>query len=202
MTRSTSSLGLSKNNQRSTRTSKSGSSSSSRSHSPKPSKSPTINFYSFNPINRDLNDILRNFVDELCDVFIEAQTVVIIVNFTSSKDQELSQIFDWLLSNTHKDKYKTLLGYFYDQGVATKRNQRKAYCLYLSAAKKGYPIAEDLLGDCYYSGQGTTRDPIYWYKMSADNGHEVAKQRVQSLLNLISHHPQIEDSLSSKSVDM
>ncbi|CAG8691805.1 28334_t:CDS:2, partial [Gigaspora margarita] len=146
--------------------SKSVSSSSSRSHSPKPLKSPTINFYSFNPINRDLNDILRNFVDELCDVFIkarqdgknEAQTVVIIANFTSSKDQELSQIYDWLLNNTHKDKYKTLLGYFYDQGVATKRNQRKAYCLYLSAAKKGYPIAEDLLGDCYYSGQGTTRD--------------------------------------------
>ncbi|CAG8470428.1 4122_t:CDS:2 [Dentiscutata heterogama] len=155
MTRSTSSLGLSRNNRKPTKPLKSSiiSATSSRCQSPKPLKSPTISLYNLTPIDRDLNDILRNLVDELCDFFVkarqdgknEAQTVDVIVNFSTSKNQDLSQIFDWLLNNTHKDKYKTLLGYFYDQ---------------------------------------------------------VAKRRVQSLLNLIAHHPNVEDSLLSKGVDM
>ncbi|CAG8751084.1 911_t:CDS:1, partial [Racocetra persica] len=184
MTRSPSSLGLSKTPRKSTKSSKSSVTSSSsppRCHSPKPSRSSTISLHNLNYIDRDLNDVLRNFVDELCDNFIkarqdgknEAQSVDIILDYFSSKCLDSVQIFDWLLNNTHKDKYKTLLGYFYDQGIATNRNQRKAYCLYLSAAKKGYSIAEDLLGDCYYSGQGTTRDrdmAFEWYQKAADNG--------------------------------
>ncbi|CAG8573523.1 85_t:CDS:2 [Dentiscutata erythropus] len=147
MTRSTSSLGLSRNNRKPTKPLKSSvTSTPSRCHSPKALKSPTISLYNLTPIDRDLNDILRNLVDELCEIFVkarqdgknEAQTVDVIVNFSTLKNQDLSQIFDWLLNNTHKDKYKTLLGYFYDQGIATKRNQRKAYCLYLSAGKKGF----------------------------------------------------------------
>ncbi|CAG8557760.1 9652_t:CDS:2 [Cetraspora pellucida] len=254
MTRSPSSLGLSKNPRKSTKSSKSSkssvtsSSSPPRCHSPKPLRSSTISLHN---MDRDLNDVLRNFVDELCDIFVkarqdgknEAQTVDIILDYFSSKNLDYTQVFDWLLNNTHKDKYKTILGYFYDQGIATNRNQRKAYCLYLSAAKKGYSIAEDLLGDCYYSGQGTTRDrdmafewyqkaadngstgsqfslgicyafgeegkgtdedldkAIYWYQMSAKNGHEIAQRRVQSLLNLMSRKPHVEDTLS-KGVDM
>ncbi|CAG8591065.1 560_t:CDS:2, partial [Scutellospora calospora] len=175
MTRSTSSLGLSKTYRKSTKSSKSSNSSSPpRCISPKSLKSPNSSLYNINPIDRDLNDILRNFVDELCEIFVkarqdgknEAQSVDIILNFFSLKNQDFGQIFVWLLNNTHKDKYRTILGYFYDQGIATNRNQRKAYCLYLSAGKK------------------------------------VAQRRVQSLLNLMAHGPHVDDSLSSKGADM
>ncbi|CAG8750880.1 12953_t:CDS:1, partial [Acaulospora morrowiae] len=112
-------------------------------------------------IDYELNDALRFLVDGLCDIFVdarqsgmnEAQTVELMFNYFTLQDQDPSQIFDWLQNNTHKNKYTTLLGYFYDQGIANARNQRKAYCLYLSAAKRDYYIAQDLLGDCYYSGQ-------------------------------------------------
>ncbi|RHZ54294.1 hypothetical protein Glove_428g59 [Diversispora epigaea] len=131
-------------------------------------------------IDYELNDLFRSIVDDLCAIFVDArqsglneqQTVEILLVYFNHRNQDPTQIFEWLQNKTHKYKYTTLLGYFYDQGIGTTRNQRKAYCLYLSAAKKDYSVAQDLLGDCYYSGQGTTRDrnmAFSWYQKAADN---------------------------------
>ncbi|CAG8521919.1 13043_t:CDS:2 [Acaulospora colombiana] len=189
MTRSILALDVTKT--RTSRRSSKSSITSSTSNPPSIPTSPTtkssgaVNKSDRNPrspsIDYELNDALRSLVDELCDIFVdarqrgmnEAQTVELLHNYFKLQNQDPSQIFEWLQNNTHKNEYTTILGYFYDQGIANARNQRKAYCLYLSAAKKGYNLAQDLLGDCYYSGQGTTRDrdmAFEWYHKAADNG--------------------------------
>ncbi|CAG8445741.1 5582_t:CDS:2 [Diversispora eburnea] len=135
---------------------------SSTSSSPPRIKSPTsstnstvgTNFRSrSSSIDYELNDLFCSIVDDLCAIFVDArqsglneqQTVEILLVYFNHRNQDPTQIFEWLQNKTHKYKYTTLLGYFYDQGIGTIRNQRKAYCLYLSAAKKDYSVAQDLL---------------------------------------------------------
>ncbi|CAG8568526.1 6824_t:CDS:10 [Dentiscutata erythropus] len=134
-----------------------------------------------NNLSHDLNDILRGFVDELCEIFIEARqrgkpdtnTCKLFTDYLKSENQNVEQIFECLLNNTHRPEYTALLGYFYSKGIGTKPSFRKAYSLYLSEAKKDYFIAQDLVGDCYYLGRGTIRDcrmAFEWYQKAADNG--------------------------------
>ncbi|CAG8496912.1 6228_t:CDS:10, partial [Racocetra fulgida] len=154
---------------------------SSRKASIVSSSAPPSPHFIQNNLSHDLNDILRGFVDELCEIFIEARqrgkpdttTCKLFTDYLKSQNQNVEQIFECLLNNTHRPEYTALLGYFYSKGIGTKPSFRKAYSLYLSEAKKDFFIAQDLVGDCYYLGRGTIKDcrmAFEWYQKAADNG--------------------------------
>ncbi|CAG8500141.1 20947_t:CDS:10, partial [Racocetra persica] len=154
---------------------------SSRKASIVSSSAPPSPHFLQNNLSHDLNDILRGFVDELCEIFIEARqrgkpdttTCKLFTDYLKSQNQNVEQIFECLLNNTHRPEYTALLGYFYSKGIGTKPSFRKAYSLYLSEAKKDFFIAQDLVGDCYYLGRGTIKDcrmAFEWYQKAADNG--------------------------------
>ncbi|KAF0462073.1 HCP-like protein [Gigaspora margarita] len=145
------------------------------------SSTPSSPHFIQNSLSHDLNDILRGFVDELCEIFIEARqrgkpdtnTCKLFTDYLKSQNQNVEQIFECLLNNTHRPEYTALLGYFYFKGIGTKPSFRKAYSTYLSEAKKDFFIAQDLVGDCYYLGRGTIKDcrmAFEWYQKAADNG--------------------------------
>ncbi|CAG8532741.1 3818_t:CDS:10 [Cetraspora pellucida] len=154
---------------------------SSRKASIVSSSAPPSPHFIQNNLSHDLIDILRGFVDELCEIFIEARqrgkpdanTCKLFTDYLKSQNQNVEQIFECLLNNTHRPEYTALLGYFYSKGIGTKPSFRKAYSLYLSEAKKDFFLAQDLVGDCYYLGRGTIKDcrmAFEWYQKAADNG--------------------------------
>lgn len=74
-----------------------------------------------------------------------------------------------------------LLGTFYLEGFGYKKNEEKAFALFLEAAKLQEPSAMYHLGYCYKLGLGTLRDDtamLYWYKKAAE------RQEVHALYEL------------------
>ncbi|CAG8567429.1 4715_t:CDS:2 [Dentiscutata erythropus] len=125
--------------------------------------------------------IKKRVADEIVELFVEAQqigkddTVIIkmILDHIKKRNTNSVEVLEWLLSNQHTLQYKTLLGYFYLHDIGTEIDTRKAYVLYLAAAKKDYPIAQYLLGECYSSGSGTKSDEklaFQWYQKAAEGG--------------------------------
>ncbi|CAG8542695.1 14162_t:CDS:2 [Acaulospora colombiana] len=132
--------------------------------------------------DRKTQEALRKLVDELVDLFVEAQNLgkddnkitQLILDHIVKKNHGAHEVLKWLHSNQHKLQYKTLLGYFYLHDIGTEIDLRKAYNLYLAAAKKDYPIAQYLLGECYSSGVGTKTDEklaFQWYQKAAEVGN-------------------------------
>ncbi|CAG8677428.1 11230_t:CDS:1, partial [Cetraspora pellucida] len=109
--------------------------------------------------HRKLKDAVKKIVDEILELFIEAQQIGkddsgitnMILDHTKKRNTNAVEVLEWLLCNQHTLQYKTLLGYFYLHDIGTEIDTRKAYVLYLAAAKKDYPIAQYLLGECYSS---------------------------------------------------
>jgi len=133
-----------------------------------------------NSPDRNREDPTKKVVDELLSLFMESYEIdphhalsKTIQEFLENQQEETSEIFDWLLKTQLSLQYKILLGYFYLNGIGTSIEKRKAFVLFLSAAKKQYAIAQDLLGYCYLNGKGTVKDETLafeWYQTAAANG--------------------------------
>src|SRR5207244_3963841 len=69
------------------------------------------------------------------------------------------------------------LGYCYQYGIETEKNEIGAFELYKKAAEKGDIDSIHQLGYCYQHGIGTEKDEIKsfeLYKEAADKGHNVS----------------------------
>ncbi|CAG8499714.1 11164_t:CDS:1 [Acaulospora colombiana] len=133
-------------------------------------------------INRDENDALRGYVDEVVLTFVSAREKG--YNFSSVADcirqtistqiYEPNQLFFWLQNNQNTPQYITLLGFFHFQGIGTSHaDKRKGFHLFLTAAKMEYYVAQDLVADCYCFGHGTPKMPelsFEWYQKANHNG--------------------------------
>src|SRR4030095_494515 len=59
-----------------------------------------------------------------------------------------------------------ILGYFYENGIGTIKDEEKAFQWYLKSAEGGDHSGQYNLGDCYENGIGTTKDEekaFQWY---------------------------------------
>ncbi|PKK73448.1 kinase-like protein [Rhizophagus irregularis] len=77
-----------------------------------------------------------------------------------------------------------MLGRCYECGIGTKIDKCRAFELYHKAAKLGDSQAQYNLAFMYKNGYGTTKDfdkATYWYKKSADQGHEDANNKLYQL---------------------
>jgi hypothetical protein len=141
-----------------------------------------------NTFDRSREDPTKKIIDELLSLFMETYEInpndsllKTIKEFLENQKEETSKIFDWLLTTQLSLQYKILLGYFYLNGIGTSVENRKAFVLFLSAARKQYAIAQDLLGSCYLNGKGTVKDEILafeWYQKAAANGSVTAFQNL------------------------
>ncbi|CAI2167077.1 18310_t:CDS:2 [Funneliformis geosporum] len=139
-----------------------------------------------NTADRTREDPTKKIVDELLSLFLETYEIdsghalsKAIQKFLENQKQTKTEIFGWLLRTQLSLQYKILLGYFYLNGIGTSIENRKAFVLFLSAAKKQYAIAQDLLGYCYLNGKGTVKDETLafeWYQKASANGSVTAFQ--------------------------
>ncbi|CAG8594135.1 18078_t:CDS:2 [Racocetra fulgida] len=142
--------------------------------------------------HRKLKDAIKKIVDEILELFIEAQqigkddngTTKMILDHIKKRNTNAVEVLEWLLNNQHTLQYKTLLGYFYLHDIGTEIDTRKAYVLYLAAAKKDYPIAQYLLGECYSSDMA-----IHYYSKASKLGHESSQIVMNKLLKATSSPP-------------
>ncbi|RIB04848.1 hypothetical protein C2G38_2119756 [Gigaspora rosea] len=153
-----------------------------RSVSPQPISSNRGRSVSPQPLSyRKHQDSTKKIVDQILGIFLHSQrtgrddnrTTEIILDTIKKFNCDAAKVLNWLSHNQNKLEYKTLLGYFYLHDIGTEIDTRKAYNLYLAAAKKDYPIAQYLLGECYASGLGTKTDEMMafqWYQKAAEGG--------------------------------
>ncbi|CAG8536821.1 21208_t:CDS:1, partial [Racocetra persica] len=129
-----------------------------RSVSPQPLSSNTSRGRSVSPqplSYRKHQDTTKKIADQILGIFLHSQhtgrddkrTTEIILDTIKKFNSDAARILDWLSHNQNKLEYKTLLGYFYLHDIGTEIDTRKAYNLYLAAAKKDYSIAQYLLGE-------------------------------------------------------
>ncbi|UZO03689.1 uncharacterized protein OCT59_024092 [Rhizophagus irregularis] len=77
-----------------------------------------------------------------------------------------------------------ILGRCYECGIGTKIDKCRAFELYHKAAELGDSQAQYNLAFMYKNGYGTTKDfdkATYWYRKSADQGHEDAHNKLYQL---------------------
>ncbi|GBC09532.1 hypothetical protein RclHR1_08950010 [Rhizophagus clarus] len=73
------------------------------------------------------------------------------------------------------------LGYCYDHGMGTTKNELKAFEWYLKSAENGNIMAQKNLGYCYLNGSGTVKNEIKafeWCLKSAEGGNAEAQNYV------------------------
>jgi TPR repeat protein len=111
-------------------------------------------------------DSVKSVIDEIVDqIFKGGNIEVILDNYNSEK------IFDWLLYNQNDSNSIFLLGNFYDSGIVTIVNKRKAFELYREAAFKGHIIAQHNVALMYKNGKEVDKNhklAFEFFKKSAE----------------------------------
>ncbi|CAG8696087.1 10869_t:CDS:1, partial [Dentiscutata heterogama] len=143
-----------------------------RSTSPRP-----YTTRSLSPLPRyhpEEEDPIRNVADNLLDSFpllqlrcatnvkIEERLVSSIYN----NYEQPSSIYCWLSENQNTLSYRILLGLFLLMGIGCEKDEKRAFTLLFSAARKDYLIAQEMVGDCYFYGVGTHKEEnlaFQWY---------------------------------------
>ncbi|RHZ86353.1 hypothetical protein Glove_52g57 [Diversispora epigaea] len=107
----------------------------------------------------------------------------------TTKDEE--KAFLWYLKSAEGENHKALqwylksaeegygggqcnLGYCYENGIGTTKDEEKAFLWYLKSAEGGNHEGQYNLGTCYQYGIGTTKDEekaFLWYLKSAEGGN-------------------------------
>ncbi|CAI2169340.1 2496_t:CDS:1 [Funneliformis geosporum] len=150
----------------------------SRSSSPTNLNVPLIYSRPSSPSREHLKNATMKYVDDLLLIFYEAldnypinQIIILIKQHLENNDQKEEKIFKWLLNNENDVKYRTLLGFFYEAGIGTEENERKAFNSYIAGAKMGITYSQTLLGNCYILGKGTAIDEVLgfkWYQKASE----------------------------------
>ena len=81
------------------------------------------------------------------------------------------------------------LGYLYDEGLGTRRDQAKARELYIRAAEAGNAGAQMNLSAYYFKGLGGLRKDLAkslaWAQKAADQGEPGAVEKITAITKLI-----------------
>ncbi|CAG8550169.1 24728_t:CDS:1 [Gigaspora margarita] len=125
------------------------------------------------PIRAIVNVLLPIFLQEQLKCTSNKTLKSILTNSIENYGVKTSQIYQWLFNNQNTYLYKSLLGFFLMVGIGCRRDKKSAFSLFLAAAKKGYLIAQELVGDCYFFGIGTHENAdlaFLWYSKCAEQG--------------------------------
>ena len=92
-----------------------------------------------------------------------------------------------LLSRASEYKYipaRMKLAECYADGIGVAIDNRKAYELYLSVAKRGDPEAQYRVANCYYKGIGTSKNldrTVNWLRKAIDQGHTLSTKLLATI---------------------
>ncbi|CAG8631827.1 21874_t:CDS:2 [Dentiscutata erythropus] len=137
-------------------------------------------FYLENKVDNSLEEILNIFVtltnngsdflqiSKSIKETINEQQESLIIEETISK--QLNSLYD---NSNDSSEFLCLLGYFYLEGIGTKKDQKVAFSTFQQAANENV-TAKFYLGECFRRGYGTTKNlknSILWYKKAAEDKH-------------------------------
>ncbi|RHZ90028.1 hypothetical protein Glove_9g272 [Diversispora epigaea] len=140
-----------------------------RSLSPQPHYTPKTE----DPMREIVNCLLIIFLQEQHKCTADKRIVEILEDYIVDNDTTPNKIYQWLLANQNTLQYKSILAFFLKMGLGCEMDLKKSFNLLLTAARKDYMIAEEMVGDSYYTGMGTHEDEVMafnWYHKTADKG--------------------------------
>ena len=79
------------------------------------------------------------------------------------------------------------MGWLYQAGLGVKKDEKRAFDLYVKAAKKGNAVAQNNLGVMYENAITVATDidkAMYWYKLSAEQGYRFGQYNYANSLLL------------------
>src|ERR1043165_2464338 len=83
----------------------------------------------------------------------------VILNYLSSHDATMDEIYGWLTENYRaKPNFTFFLGYLKFSGIGTTLDADKGFSYFEQASSQGHPIAQYYLGICYEFGFGVAAD--------------------------------------------
>src|SRR6266540_4894270 len=132
---------------------------------------------------------LKDDIDNLIEFIIKKHDEYINFNdFNQIKqliDQTITQsnrtannILSWLRKNQDTKQYIWLFGLFYYHHIGVEDDDRKAFKLFLKAAKDNYPIAQTYIDKCYLDVYGIETNHVFafkYYEKSAENGSVIGQ---------------------------
>ncbi|CAG8538189.1 12017_t:CDS:2 [Diversispora eburnea] len=103
----------------------------------------------------------------------DKRIVEILEDYIADNNTTPDKMYQWLLANQNTLQYKSILAFLLKMGLGCEIDLKKSFNLLLTAARKDYMIAEEMVGDFYYTGMGTNEDEVMafnWYHKTADKG--------------------------------
>ncbi|GBC06909.1 hypothetical protein RclHR1_07130008 [Rhizophagus clarus] len=116
----------------------------------------------------DLNEIINDIVIKIDEITgktnEESRQLFYFLNYLNIYNINTKEILIWLLNNQNNPNSMFLLGYFNYLGVETRKNEEKAFHLFVNAANEGHLLAQYYVGKCYESGIGTEKNENLAFK--------------------------------------
>ncbi|POG65700.1 kinase-like domain-containing protein, partial [Rhizophagus irregularis DAOM 181602=DAOM 197198] len=109
----------------------------------------------FDKIIDEVNDLIFELFNKgIIWKLVKEQVIEYLNNYnTNSKE-----IYNWLLNNQDNLNFTFLLGFFNYSGIETKKNNEKAFKLFIKASEKDHILAKSYIGECYQYGYGTLKN--------------------------------------------
>ena len=85
------------------------------------------------------------------------------------------------LANSGYVRASYQLGWTYQEGEGTARDEAEALKWFIKASEQGHLAAKVMAGDYYFEGKGGPKDiaaALHWYELAADRGHSLAQVRL------------------------
>lgn len=125
---------------------------------------------------------IKNLINKNIKIMIKKLNIVLIILFLSistafAQDKD---IISKAKEGNAKAQYSLALKY-YNGSAGFSKNYAEAFAWALKAAKQGHMEAQDLVGFCYWSGNGIKKDlyqAVEWYKLSANQGYANAMKNL------------------------
>ncbi|GBC22425.1 kinase-like domain-containing protein [Rhizophagus irregularis DAOM 181602=DAOM 197198] len=109
----------------------------------------------FNIIVDEIHDFIFKLLNKGLNANSVKQQVIEYFNVHNINSQEF---YNWLLNNQNSLNSIFLLGYSNYYGIATSKNNEKAFNLFIDASEKNHILAQYFVGRCYLYENGTTKN--------------------------------------------
>ncbi|GET03236.1 kinase-like domain-containing protein [Rhizophagus clarus] len=104
-----------------------------------------------------------------------------VIEYFDDHNINSQETYNWLLNNQVDANSIFLLGYLNLYGIMTRKNDKKAFNLFINASEKNHALAQYFVGKCYDYGYGTIKNEklaFEYYEKAANKNYALAQLEI------------------------